>query len=229
MRVEEVMTRRVETASPETPLKDVATRLWQHGIGAMPIIDERGRLLGLVSQTDILSHELAKTPSRRPWSRAKKNGPSSTGRAHTAAEAMNVSTTTINPNATLETATERMLADGLNHLPVVTGENLVGIVTPHDLIGAITRNDNELEQQIRQEAMATLNWPQALELAVRDGKVALRGQVDSVRDARSRPVQVRRILGVVSVDAGAQGLGSKRRANHRRNDAHLTNDWRQQL
>ncbi len=59
--------------------------------------------------------------------------------------------------------------------------------------------------EIREEALAGLSWPGALELDVNEGEVRLRGQVDSRFDAESLPITVRHIVGVVSVDSELSG------------------------
>lgn len=204
MKVEDVMARDVKTAKPEDSLKDVAGLLWQYEIGGMPVIDDRGWPLGVISKSDILIKERAEARSRWPW--AVRNGAHSDDlmskvRAHTAGEAMSAPAITIDPDAPLGLTAERMLRFGVNRLPVMSRDELVGIVTRHDLVGAFARDDEDLEREIREETLAALNWPDALELSVQDGEVELRGRVDSVRDAQTLPIQVRRIVGVVSVDA----------------------------
>ena len=203
-RVDEVMTRPVETIGPETSLKEVAGLLWTYEIRGMPVIDEHGHPLGVISQTDIVLEARGESRERRPLGLFGGYGPrtrASKVRARTAGEAMSAPAITIEPAAPLSEAAERMLSYGLHRLLVVFRGRLVGIVTRHDLMGAFARDDAELEREIRDEPLAGLNWPDALELTVRSGEVAMHGQVDSMRDAAALPVQVRRILGVVSVDA----------------------------
>ena len=204
MRVEDVMARDVKTANPEDSLKDVAGLLWNYEIGGLPVVDDRGCPLGVISKSDILVKERSGARSRWPWTvlnGGTANDPVSKVRAHTAGEAMSAPAITIDPEAQLTLAAERMLRFGVNRLPVVSRDELVGIITRHDLVGAFARGDGDLEREIREEALAALKWPDALELTVQDGEVQLRGRVDSVHDAETLPIQVRRIIGVVSVDA----------------------------
>lgn len=121
--------------------------------------------------------------------------------ARTAGEAMSAPANTIIPILSLAVAAARMLADGVNRLPVVDGETLVGIITRHDLVSAFARSDAELEREIREDALANVSWPGALDVIVRNGEVTMRGQVDSLFDATALPIEVRHILGVVSVDS----------------------------
>lgn len=199
MRVEAAMTRDVETVGPDKPLKQVAAMLFDYQIGGMPVVDESGRVLGIISKTDIVTRQRARRENRS-WMTLGKEPIPNAG-PHTAGEVMRHPAITIAPDASLETAAERMINYGLNRLPVVYRERLVGIITRHDLVGAFARDDAEIEQEIREQALNGLRWPEALELRVHDGEVDLRGQVDTIRDAQRLPVEVGHILGVISVDA----------------------------
>jgi acetoin utilization protein AcuB len=53
--VAEVMTKKVETVTPETPLIEVVELFLEHKFGALPVVDDRGRLVGIVSQHDVLA------------------------------------------------------------------------------------------------------------------------------------------------------------------------------
>ncbi len=52
--VEDIMTRDPQTVGLDTPLRDAAERMLQHQIGCLPVVDEAGRLLGLVTETDLI-------------------------------------------------------------------------------------------------------------------------------------------------------------------------------
>jgi osmotically-inducible protein OsmY len=84
---------------------------------------------------------------------------------------------------------------------VVEHGELVGIVTRHDLVQAFARSDAEIEQDIRKEAFGGLPWTEDLQLAVENGEVTLRGEIDTTYDAEALPDRIRRIPGVVSVDS----------------------------
>ena len=77
MRVEDVMARDVKTASPEDSLKDVAGLLWNYEIGGMPVVDDRGCPLGVISKSDILVKERAR-PARAGHGRCSTGAPPTT-------------------------------------------------------------------------------------------------------------------------------------------------------
>src|SRR5689334_13949735 len=57
MRVQDIMTTDVVTATPEESLKDVARRLVERGISGMPVVDENGSVIGVISETDVIAKE----------------------------------------------------------------------------------------------------------------------------------------------------------------------------
>ena len=144
MRVEEVMTREVRSVTPESSLKDVAAMLSVYGIGGMPVVDERQRPLGVITKADIVIKERAEVPRRgisRMFRKGDSDGIAAKVMARTAGEAMSAPAKTIVPILSLSVAAARMLADGVNRLPVVDGETLVGIITRHDLVSVFARSD----------------------------------------------------------------------------------------
>jgi CBS domain-containing protein len=113
-----VMNGQVITVGPDTALIDVAREIAAHGIGAVPVVDEEQRLLGLVSTNDLvgLLHE-------RPSFEDK-----------TARDAMSVEPPSIDEFATAEEAIEVLRNALIRHLPVTREGKLVGLVTASDLI-----------------------------------------------------------------------------------------------
>jgi CBS domain-containing protein len=114
--VKDVMTMGVVVAHPTTPVKQVAGLLADHGLSALPVVDGRGRVLGVVSEADLLGNR-----------QRHGDGPA----AATASEVMASPAVTVTPQATVTEAARRMQAGGVKRLPVVAGSGrLVGIVRP---------------------------------------------------------------------------------------------------
>lgn len=211
MKVEDLMTREVRTCGPDASLKDVAIMLAEHRIGGMPVVDGSRAPIGVITKADIVMKELAEPPAKRGlFGRQKQNDSEAKVAARTAGEAMTAPAVTISPNMPVSTAAEWMVESGLNRLPVVQRDALVGIITRHDLVRLFARSDEELEREIREDALAGTAWPDAIQVTVRNGEVMLRGQADTLSDAETLPLQVRHVLGVVAVDSELQAWDASR-------------------
>jgi CBS domain-containing protein len=206
MKVADVMTEKVFTASPDMPLKQVAERMLQYGISGMPVVDGEGRLVGVISETDILFKERA-APERDglvDWLvHYGEDPPAAKLAARTVGEAMTTPAVTIKPRRSLAEAAALMLDLDVTRLPVVEGDLLVGIVTRADLVRAFTRDDDELEREIRDGLILKALWisPERVIVRVKEGQVLLEGDVDSESAAQYLESRTARVAGVISVDS----------------------------
>ncbi len=204
MKVADIMTRNVRAVRPELSLKDAAALLAEHRIGGMPVVDDDGMPVGVISKTDIVIKERGELPKRRRWRMFRSGGDDATAAkvtAQTVGDAMSSPAVTIGPESSVSIAADRMVDCGINRLPVVQRDRLVGILARHDLVRVFARDDAEIAREIRDDAFEGLSWPEAIQFDVKDGAVTMRGQTDTLADARLLPVQVRHVLGVVSVDS----------------------------
>lgn len=202
MKVEDLMTTNVRAVRPELSLKDAASLLAEHRIGGMPVVDDAGMPVGVISKADIVIKERGEMPKRSWWRfGGGDDGTAAKVSAQTVGEAMSSPAITIAPDASVSIAADRMVECGVNRLPVVQRDRVVGILTRHDLVRVFARDDAEIEEDIRTDAFEGLTWPDAIQIEVKDGEVTMRGQADTLADAKMLPVQVRHVLGVVSVDS----------------------------
>lgn len=203
MKIRDGMTTDVKTVGPDASLKDVAAILAEHRISGLPVVDDDRRVLGVITKADIIIKELGEVPSglHRLIHPREASAVATKVEARTAGDAMSAPPITVAPVYSLSEAAALMIEHGVNRLPVVEDDRLVGILTRFDLVRAFARSDAEIEQDIREEALVGLSWPEELQLTVRDGEVILRGEVDSKFDADAVPASIRRIPGVVSVDS----------------------------
>ncbi len=202
MHVAEVMTTDVLTVRLETTLKDVARLLGARGISGLPVVDDDGRVLGVVSEADILAKERRPAESRGDRGRRRSSPERTKAEARTVAEAMTAPAITITADHRVDGAAALMLDCRVNRLPVVDGDgHLVGIVTRADLVRAFAATDESIDHEIREEVLLRELWldPGKFELTVEDGIVQLAGQF---ADAEQREIVARRLKlvpGVVSV------------------------------
>jgi CBS domain-containing protein len=208
MNVHDLMTRAVITARRETSLKEVATLLAQRGISGLPVVDDNGRVLGVVSEGDILFKERGPLERKGMLARLSRTAGADHQpkfEAQTAGQAMTAPAETIAPWRSVAAAAAQMLEAGVNRLPVVDDEGrLVGIVTRADLVRAFVRPDAEIEREIREEVLERallLETPAAINVEVDQGKVTLGGTLRIRTDVEFLLALVARVPGVVEVDS----------------------------
>ncbi len=201
--VRDVMTTDLAVARPDTPFKDMVRVLAERRVRALPVVDGEGRLVGIVSETDLALKEeyrpgdplpLIEGPGRRR-ERAKAAG-------MTAADYMTRSVAVIGPDASLSAAARLLHHKDVKQLPVVDPDGrLVGVVTRRDLLTVFLRPDDDIRYEIVAGVLdATLNLPvDAVAVDVSDGVVTLAGQVPRRSLAREIVELVNAIDGVVGV------------------------------
>lgn len=205
----EVMSSPVITVSPDTPFREVVATMLQHAISGLPVVDEKGRLLGIVTEADLLlkEEEPQPQPALIPWhgsslrlERIVDRSRKATGT--TAGELMTENVVTATEDTTAHQLARLMRAHNINRIPIVRDGMLVGIVTRADVLRLFTRGDDVLAAGIR-EMLAHDLWidPKVLAITCRNGVVALSGEVDRRTDRDLIVRWTKTMDGVVGVNA----------------------------
>jgi CBS domain-containing protein len=209
MKVADLMTGDVVTATPEMPLKAAARLLAKRGVSGMPVIDDERHVLGVLSEADVLAKEVDGRRQSNVLLRFLE-GPPADDRfdALTVGEAMTAPAIVIDPQRPVTEVATLLLAEGVNRLPVVADGVLVGIVTRADLVRAFARDDEAIRDEIIRTARDDL-WvdPTRLDVRVTDGVVQLGGELDSPDEARVVATFARRVPGVVEVVSSVTARG----------------------
>jgi len=203
MKVRELMTRDVVSVRPDASLREAAALLTEHRVSGLPVV--RGNeVVGVVSEADIVAkagggaeHGGLLSWLFDPEPRQQKV------EARTAGEAMSAPPITIAPTRPVHEAARKMLNEGVNRLPVVEDGKLVGILTRADIVRAFTRDDGALAAEIRDDILTRTFWvePGRVAVTVVDGRVTLKGEVETEADTEMLPIFVSRVPGVVTVNA----------------------------
>ncbi|MFI7497972.1 CBS domain-containing protein [Streptomyces sp. NPDC049687] len=206
--VGEVMTREVVEAHRETPFKDVVRLLDRHRISGLPVVDDDDKVVGVISETDLIRHQAARSPrGRARWFGMRPPGRSSrrtdaVARAVTARELMSTPAITVHPEQRIADAARVMERHGVERLPVVDEEDrLIGIATRRDLLRVFLRTDDEIRHEVGDDVLprALGRSAHGVAVAVQDGMVTLEGAVQRRSDI---PLAIRltyRVDGVVGV------------------------------
>jgi CBS domain-containing protein len=206
MKVKELMTTDVVTVTPEMTLKHVAEVLARRGVSGVPVVDANGRVVGVISEADVLLKERGPTEERGVFARFREPrdpAAKSKAAARLAREAMTSPAIMIGAERPVSAAARIMIERGVNRLPVAKDGELVGIVTRADLVRAFTRPDELVAEEIRTDIVERAMWLplHRLDVTVRDGEVELTGTVPTKDDAEVLVRLVAKVLGVVSVSS----------------------------
>lgn len=199
MKVKELMTQQVVTASPGMSLKEAARIMVNHKISGLPVVDVTGCLIGMVSEGDVVHQESI----RRPGSSLASLFRSSPRPALSVDEAMTTKVVTVGPDIDHAEAARIMEAREVKRLPVVDADNkLVGLISRSDLLRAFGRSDADVKDEILSDVIERILWLDGggVDVNVVDGEVSLHGTVPTRSDARILEEMTRRIDGVVRVD-----------------------------
>ena len=178
--VKDVMTTTVVSVRQEARFKEIISVMRRRHISAFPVLDSANRVLGVVSEADLLLKEAfppSPEDSRSPYlwrDRAKVAG-------LTAGELMTSPAITIEPDCPIDEAARVMHRQRVKRMPVVTGgARLAGIVSRVDVLGLYDRADGDIRAEIiHQLADAFALDPGSITVQVVAGIVTLTGLVES--------------------------------------------------
>ena len=180
--VENVMTRDVVCVNKDTRYKDLVKLLAARRVSAVPVVDDRRHVLGVVSEADLLvKQEKPARPLTRLLSTRRRRRERAKAKATVAAALMSQPAITISTRATLIEAARRLHAEGVKRLPVVDAVGrLVGIVSRVDLLKMFLRSDEELHQEIVEDVIFgdLFMGPNRFDVHVEDGVVVLQGRCE---------------------------------------------------
>jgi CBS domain-containing protein len=228
VRIKGLMTEDVIVVGPEAALKDVATVLAERGISGLPVVGEQRKVLGVVSEADILVKERGPEPRHGGlvgWLLEGGRADDERLAARTARGAMTSPAITIDAQSHVSEAARLMIENGIKRLPVLDRDGaLVGIVTRADLVRAFARSDAEIEREIRDDVIRRTLWieyDENLHVQVQRGQVTLFGELGRRSDAELLPDFVARVPGVVSVRSNLTWRWDDRGASLEKSDPHV--------
>jgi CBS domain-containing protein len=145
MRVEDFMTRRVVTITPDTTLLAAAKLMLEHRVGGLPVLDASGRMIGVFSESDLLREE---GEDGSPWLQmmvGPDGKPAEPPRldARKVGDVMTRQLITIAPGASIAQACRLLHEHRLRRLPVVESDKLVGMIARADLVRAVAVSAEE--------------------------------------------------------------------------------------
>lgn len=202
----DLMTEDVLTIRPDASLKEAARRMVESGISGLPVLDDEGLLVGIITESDFVK---AEGDRRVGWHRAgmlrfldrQHDIPSQERKV---SDVMTTRVITVNPGADHAEAARIMQRVGVKRLPVTHGDHLVGLVSRSDVMRAFTRSDDEIVAEIKDYVLAKVLWidPERVRVESEDGNVTLGGRLETRSDAELLVELTKRLDGVASVVDG---------------------------
>lgn len=201
--VADVMTTSVHIAGPQTPFKLLVRLIEENRVSAIPIVDQQGMPVGIVSEADLLLKERRSELEHQDLVHARKRYEQRTkADGVVASELMTSPPITVPANATLPEAARLMQERNVRRLVVVDGNGrIAGIVSRSDLLQVFLRTDEELRREVKDVLIPALllESTDGIRVDVRWNVVTLSGEVDRLSDARILSRMAGDIDGVVSV------------------------------
>lgn len=220
MQAKDVMTTSVVTVNPDTDVHEIARRLVERGISAVPVVDGSGRPVGIVSEGDLMRRSESGTERHPSWWLRLFASPEEKARDYVkthglkAQDVMTRDVVTVQEDATLDEVATMLERHRIKRVPVVRDGKLVGIVSRANLLhglaaGVTTRptaaNDAQLRESLERVLAETGIRSQFLSVVVADGVAHLWGMVESREEKQAARVAaegtdgVKRVVDNISV------------------------------
>lgn len=199
MLVREVMTHCPVTAHPETETRTALRLLDDHAITSMAVVDGEDRIIGVVSEADLVRESLPADPRAHMIPPADDVRPT---RPHTVGEAMNRHPVAVHGDADLSEAVELMTSTAVKSLPVLDGgRRVVGMLSRRDVVHLLARDDEQIEREVDDlYHEADVDWL----VRVADGIVTVQGPIDQTSRAMATSLAAT-VPGVTEVRITAPG------------------------
>ena len=201
--VKDVMSALPVSVSKTATFREIAAKLRECRVSAFPVVDADGKVIGVVSEADLMVKEAMGDEPNVVWGllagivhhagRAKAAGV-------TAADLMTSPAVTVGPGDTVEHAARLMCDRKVKRLPVVDQRGRpIGIISRSDLLTVFDRPDAEIREEIMSQVITGRSEPSWYSVIVKDGVVTLEGTPETVAIGRDLVRRARHVQGVVAV------------------------------
>jgi CBS-domain-containing membrane protein len=219
MRAKDIMVTEVITVGPQASVRDVAKLLLSNRISALPVVDEHGELIGIISEGDLARRaELGTNPHRSWWlemfSRKSKEALAKEylkSRGSKVRDVMTKNVITAKPTTSLRDIATLLEKHRIKRVPIVAKGKMIGIVSRANLIQALaslpkdTKRNMISDSRVRKKVVKQLQaekWAKGslLNVTVHNGMVKLWGIVDTEAEKEAVRVAVELVEGVRAIE-----------------------------
>jgi CBS-domain-containing membrane protein len=200
--VRDVMSTHVIAVRQGAPYKEMAAMLHEQRVSAFPVIDEDNKVIGVVSEADLLTKEALEGTVPRTLQSLTRQSVRTRVNAVTAADLMTKPAVTIGPGESVTHAARLMFDRRVKRLPVTSDDGtLIGIVTRSDVLSVYSRSDAEIQRQVTQDLIlgTFMGDPDQFTVTVRNGIVTIKGTPETSQVGLDIISAIRHMEGVVFV------------------------------
>ncbi|MFF7236933.1 CBS domain-containing protein [Streptomyces collinus] len=200
--VSDVMTQTVAAVGRRAPFKEIVQLMQDWQVSALPVIEGEGRVVGVVSEADLLPKEELRDDPDGGYLQLRQPVDVAKAAALTAGDLMSSPAVTVRGGAALAEAARIMAHEGVKRLPVVDDAGLLaGLVSRADLLKVFLRDDGDIAEEVRREIASHLFPPpsSAVHVDVQDGVVTLTGRLADTALVPVAARLIRAVEGVVDV------------------------------
>jgi CBS domain-containing protein len=215
MKARVIMTAPVITVKPSASVREVAELFFERRICAVPVVDDQGKLVGIVSESDLIHRAEAGTERKRSWLLQGLTGDETLATEYVQAHSRKVGDVmtrrviTASPDTPLHEIASLLESQSIKRVPIVKDGQIICMVSRANLIQAVASDRKELEipvsdEAIRQKILANLKtepWAHTglLNVIVKDGVVDLFGITGSDAERKAIRVAAELVPGVCAV------------------------------
>jgi CBS-domain-containing membrane protein len=217
MGARDIMTRNVVSVKPDATLEQATNIMLERRISGLPVVEENGRLVGMLTEGDLLRRSELGTERHRPrwlqflFSPGRLAHEYAHTRGRQVGEVMSEDVVSATEETELDAIIEEMSRHDIKRVPIVAGEHLVGIVSRADIMRALNRtlhvaptgagrDDAAILQHIQEAFRQSDCIPTALVgVSVHNGDVELRGCITDERERAAIHVAVENVPGVKAI------------------------------
>jgi CBS domain-containing protein len=194
MKAGEIMSSPVVTATVDMSAREAVALLAEHRITSMPVVDDNGDVIGIVSEVDLLRSRVAHDPRAHLLPQRDRGDPPRTVR-----DVMSDAVVCLSENADAADLAQVLVDNRIRAVPILRGGELVGVVSRRDVLRTLLRDDTAMLADVRERLASLAGEPDHWSVSVSEGVVTVRGAFDSEREQDAVTNLATTVPGVVRV------------------------------
>ncbi len=194
MKAAQIMTTPVVTVTRDRPAREAIALLAEQGITSVPVVDDDGDVIGIVSEVDLLRARVPHDPRAHLMPHPDAGDP-----PRTVGEVMSDAVVCLSENADAADLAQVLVDNRIRAVPILRGGDLVGIVSRRDVLRTLVRDDSAIRGEVRERLAAYAGEPDRWRVDVEDGVVTVSGTWRDDRDRTAVTNLTTTVPGVVRV------------------------------